>query len=145
MNRDAAIWLLDRLHQAQNDFYAGGSGVALRDLLAANVTWSVPGDNHIAGTYHGVGEVFAYFRRRRDLADRTFRIERRDVLVGEGVRIAALSDGIATFDHGEHRWSTVGLYDLCNKKIAACWLLPLDQRAFDTIWSPKFVSDARVP
>jgi hypothetical protein len=26
VNRDAAIELLDRLHDAQNEFYAGGSG-----------------------------------------------------------------------------------------------------------------------
>ena len=28
MNRDTAIGLLDRLHKAQNEFYAGGSGTA---------------------------------------------------------------------------------------------------------------------
>ena len=33
MNRDTAIGLLDRLHKAQNDFYAGGSGAALQQLL----------------------------------------------------------------------------------------------------------------
>ncbi len=30
MNPDTAIGLLDRQHQAQNDFYAGGSGTALQ-------------------------------------------------------------------------------------------------------------------
>ena len=34
MNRDTAIDLLDRLHKAQNEFYAGGSGAALGQLLA---------------------------------------------------------------------------------------------------------------
>ena len=29
MNRQAAIDLLDRLHSAQNEFYAGGSGASL--------------------------------------------------------------------------------------------------------------------
>jgi hypothetical protein len=28
MNRDIAIALLDQLHQAQNEFYAGGAGAA---------------------------------------------------------------------------------------------------------------------
>jgi hypothetical protein len=31
MNRDTAIGLLDRLHKAQNEFYAGGSGAALQN------------------------------------------------------------------------------------------------------------------
>jgi DNA-binding MarR family transcriptional regulator len=90
MNRDAAIRLLDRLHRAQNDFYAGGSGADLQQLLASEITWTVPGDNRIAGTYRGVDEVLDYFGRRRDLADRTFQMKRRDVLAGDGNRVAVL-------------------------------------------------------
>jgi ketosteroid isomerase-like protein len=135
MNRDTAIDLLDRLHQAQNEFYAGGRGAGLEPLLAPNVTWTVPGDNRIAGTYRGLVEVFGYFRRRRDLADHTFQMMRRDVLVGDGNRIAALTDGFATVGGIDHRWSTVGLYEVIDRRIAACWLVPLDQRAFDAIWT----------
>jgi uncharacterized protein len=135
VNRDAAVGLLDRLHAAQNEFYAGGSSAALRLLLAEGITWTVPGENRIAGTYRGLEEVLGYFERRRDLADRTFRMERKDVLAGAGERIAALTDGVATIRGAEHRWSTVGLYDVADGRIAACWLLPLDPRAFDAIWS----------
>jgi ketosteroid isomerase-like protein len=135
MNRDTALNLLDRLHKAQNEFYAGGSGAALEQILAPTITWTVPGDNRIAGNYRGLEEVLGYFRRRRDLADRTFRMRRRDVLVGDGDRLAALTDGFATIRGVDHHWSTVGLYDVIDRQIAACWLLPLDQRAFDAIWS----------
>ena len=135
MNRDIAIGLLERLHTAQNEFYAGGSGAALQQLLAPNITWTVPGDNRIAGTYRGLEEVFDYFRRRRDLADHTFQMKRRDVLVGDGDRLAALTDGFAVIRGVDHRWSTVGLYDVVEQRITACWLLPLDQRAFDAIWA----------
>ena len=78
MNRETAIDLLDRLHKAQNEFYAGGSGAALQQLLAPNVMWTVSGHNRIAGTYRGLDEVLDYFRRRRDLANQTFQIKRRD-------------------------------------------------------------------
>jgi uncharacterized protein len=135
MDRDAAVDLLGRLHDAQNEFYANGSGAALKRLLAPNITWTVPGDNRIAGTYRGVEEVFGYFRRRRNLAGGTFRMKRRDVLVGDGDRLAALTDGFATIRGVAHRWSTVGLYHVMGRQIAACWLLPLDQRRFDAIWS----------
>jgi ketosteroid isomerase-like protein len=135
VNRDTAIDLLDRLHGAQNEFYGGGSGAALEQLLAPGITWTVPGDNRIAGNYRGLDEVFGYFRRRRDLADHTFQMKRRDVLVGDGDRIAALTDGFATIHGVDHHWSTVGLYEVIDRQIAACWLLPLDQRAFDAIWS----------
>jgi SnoaL-like protein len=83
MNRDAAIDLLDQVNEAQNEFYAGGSATALEQLLAPDVTWTVPGSNRIAGTYRGLDAVFDYFRRRRDLADRTFRMERRDIRDGQ--------------------------------------------------------------
>jgi ketosteroid isomerase-like protein len=135
MNRNAAIGLVDRLHRAQNEFYAGGSGSALEQLLASNISWTVPGDNRIAGTYRGLEEVLDYFRLRRDLADQTFQMKRRDVLVGEGDRLAVLTDGSATIRNVDHRWSTVGLYEVVDQRIAACWLLPLDERAFDEIWS----------
>ena len=135
VNRGTAIALLDRLHNAQNEFYAGGSGAALEQLLAPNITWNVPGDNRIAGNYRGLEEVFGYFRRRRDLADRTFRMKRVDVLVGDGHRVAALTDGSATIGGADRHWSTVGLYEISEGRIAGCWLLPLDQRAFDVIWS----------
>jgi ketosteroid isomerase-like protein len=136
MNRDTAIELLDRLHEAQDEFYAGGSGAALEQLLAPTITWTVPGDNPIAGDYRGLDEVFGYFRLRRGLADHTFQMKRQDILVGDGDRLAALTDGFATIRGVDHRWSTVGLYDIIGRQIAACWLLPLDQRAFDAIWSP---------
>jgi ketosteroid isomerase-like protein len=135
MNRDAAIDLLDRLHKAQNEFYAGGSGAGLERLLVADIRWTVPGENRIAGTYRGFDEVLGYFGLRRDLADRTFQMKRRDVLVGDGDRVAALTDGFATIRDVDHHWSTVGLYQVTDQQIAACWLLPLDQRAFDAIWS----------
>jgi ketosteroid isomerase-like protein len=135
VTRKTAVGVLDRLHRAQNEFYAGGGPVALVQLLAPDIAWSVPGKNRIAGTYRGLDEVLGYFTRRRDLAERTFRMKRRDVLVGNGDRIAALTDGFATIGGEEHCWSTVGLYDVMDGRIGACWLLPLDQRAFDRIWS----------
>lgn len=135
MNRNAAIQLLERLHEAQNELYAGGSTGVLEQMLAPNITWTVPGESSIAGTYRGLEQVFDYFRRRRDLAAGTLQIHRRDVLTGDGNRIAALSDGRATVHGVERRWSTVGLYDVVVDRIAACWLLPLDQHEFDGIWS----------
>ena len=126
--------VLQRLHAAQGEFYAGGSGEGLRALLAEDVVWTVPGRNAIAGVYEGIDAVFAYFARRRDLADRTFRMHPGEVLTGDGDHVAALTDGSAVIDGTERRWSTVGLYRFRGEQIAACWLLPLDADAFDEIW-----------
>lgn len=136
MNQAEATAILDRLHTAQNEFYGGGDDTAIRTLLDPGITWTVPGSSPIAGTYHGLNEVLAYFADRRDRAAGTFRLHRRDVLVGNGTRIAALTDGTASISGKQHAWSTVGLYDVSDDaQITACWLLALDQAAFDAIWS----------
>lgn len=135
MRREDAVALLDRLHAAQNAFHAGGDDSALREILDPGVEWTVPGDSPIAGAYRGIDEVLDYFRRRRRIAAGSFRVERLDVLTGEGDRVAALSDGTATIGGTEHRWSTVGLYRVAAGRIASCRLLALDQEAFDAIWS----------
>ena len=135
MDRDEARRVLARLHEAQGAFYAGGAAEPLRALLADDVAWVVPGRNLIAGDYHGIDEVMAYFARRRNLAARTFRMHPGDLLTGDGDHVAVLTNGTATIGGIERRWSTVGLYRLHLGRVASCWLLPLDQGAFDAIWS----------
>ena len=135
MTRARAERALARLHEAQTAFYAGGPREPLHDVLTDDVTWTVPGENAIAGEYHGLDAVIEYFTRRRALAQRSFRMHPGELLVGEGDHVAALTDGTATIDGVEHRWSTVGLYRLRGDRVAACWLLPLDPAAFDAIWS----------
>jgi hypothetical protein len=136
MERQAAIEYLDRLHAAQARFYAGGPAQPLADLMAADVVWTVPGSSPLAGVHSGVEAVMAYFARRRDLAAQSFTMHRIDVLTGEGELVAALTDGLAVLGAETRTWSTVGLYRfLGDGGVAACWLLPLDLRAFDAIWS----------
>jgi hypothetical protein len=135
MERVAAIDVLSRLHDARNKYYSGGYDESLRRVLADNIIWTVPGDNSIAGTYRGVDEVLEYFTRRRAIANATFRMQRLDVLVGDGDRIAALTDGRAIINGVERVWSTIGIYDIANDLVATCWLLPLDPATFDNIWT----------
>ena len=135
MDRDLAIDLLNRLHTAQTVFHAGGSEDDLRAMLDEEIVWRVPGDNAIAGTYSGIGEVMRYFTRRRALAEGTFRMHRRDVLTGDGDWVAALTDGIARIGGEDRLWSTIGLYRFRGRRLIECTLLPLDAEAFDRIWS----------
>jgi ketosteroid isomerase-like protein len=135
MDREEARPILARLHEAQGAFYAGGPPEPLRAMLADDVAWIVPGRNAIAGEYHGIDATMAYFARRRNLAARTFRMHPGDLLTGDGDHVAVLTDGTATIAGVEHTWSTVGLYRLREGRVAACWLLPLDQATFDAVWA----------
>jgi ketosteroid isomerase-like protein len=127
--------VLDRLHSAQGALYVGGDPEPVRAVLTDDVVWHVPGRNAIAGEYRGVDAVMDYFRRRRDLSGRTFRLHPGELLVGDGEHVAMLTDGTAVIGGVERSWSTVGLYRLRGERIAACWLLPLDPAAFDDIWA----------
>ena len=137
VQRERAQHVLRALHAAQGDFYAGGPAQPLRALMTPDIEWHVPGANAIAGDYVGLEAVMDYFARRRDLATGTFRMHPGEILVGDGDHIAALTDGSATIDGVHHRWSTVGLYRLAGERVAACWLLALDQAAFDAVWRAR--------
>ena len=127
---------LQRFHAAQAAFYAGGPSDPLTDLLTPDVVWRVPGESPIAGVYEGVQAVVEYFALRRDIASGTFTIHPLDVLVGAGEHVAALTDGTVVLEGVTREWSTVGLYDVTEaNQICACWLLALDQSAFDAVWS----------
>jgi uncharacterized protein len=136
VDRGHALSVLEALHNAQNTMYAGGETDAVRALLTDDVEWHVPGENAIAGNYHGAEEVIDYFKRRRALATNTLRLHPGEVLVGDS-HVAALTDGTATLDGVKHRWSTMGVYRLRGEQIAACWLLALDQYAFDRAWKAR--------
>ena len=135
MDRHAAQDVLDLFHQAQNEYYAGGDQAALERLLTEDVQWSVPGDDALAGVYVGLAEVLGYMQRQRRIVGCTLRLVRRDVLVGRGRRIAALTDGIALRSGQVHRWETMALYEIADARIRRCWLLPIDSGEHDAIWS----------
>jgi ketosteroid isomerase-like protein len=134
VERAEALALLDRLHGALGAFYAGGDAEQVRELLADDIEWHVPGGSPIAGDYHGVEAVLGYFAKRRDLAKSTFRMDPVEILIGDE-HVAVLTDGSAVVGGVERRWSTVGLYRIGAGRVASCWLLPLDPAAFDSIWS----------
>lgn len=125
--------LLDALHRAQAALYGSGNTAGVERLLDPEIVWRIPGDNLIAGTYQGVEEVIGYMLRRREIANGTFRMHRREVLAGPS-HFAALTDGTAERHGVSYQWSTVGLYRARNGRILECALIPLDPAAFDAAW-----------
>ena len=137
MDRDRAAEFIERLHRAQEELYAGGDTVPVERLLAPDVVWHVPGETPIAGRHDGVDTVIGYMLLRRELADCTFRMRRRELLVGDGDQFAALTDGYAEIAGRAREWSTVGLYRLRGDRLAECHLIPFDQAEFDSIWAGR--------
>jgi ribosomal-protein-alanine N-acetyltransferase len=129
--------VVDRFYAIQRRFYAGEPvDEELAELLAADVAWHVPGRNVIAGDYAGRDAVLAYFRRRRDLADRSFVVTPRGTLADTS-RVVHFADGEAMLSGETRRWRTVGIFEVAAQRISECWLVPFDQYAFDEIWAAR--------
>ncbi|MGN6870717.1 MAG: RNA 2',3'-cyclic phosphodiesterase [Solirubrobacteraceae bacterium] len=123
-----------RFHAEQAGVYAGGDAGGLRDLLAEDVVWHVPGASAIAGEHRGLEAVLAYMDARRRMMDGTFRVSVHGAAMIAG-RVVQLAGGTAVRDGRSVAWETVGVFRVVGGRIAECWLVPFDQAAFDAIWS----------
>jgi RNA 2',3'-cyclic 3'-phosphodiesterase len=127
------ISVVRRFHAAQARAYAGEDTEGLRDLLAADVVWHVPGRSAISGEHRGRRAVLDYLIKRRQMTDATFRVTIHGVSI-VGDRVVQLAGGRATRGGHELTWETVGLFRVRDGRIAECWLVPYDQYSFDEIW-----------
>lgn len=102
------VQVVDAFYAVQRRFYAGEAvDDDLMRLLAPDIAWHVPGHNAIAGDYRGRAAVLAYFRRRRDLAQRSFVVTPRGTL-GDESRVVHFADGEAELRGERRRWRTAG-------------------------------------
>ena len=72
--------------------YRGGDREAVRERLAPDVVWHVPGESAIAGDHRGRDAVMDYFDRRRALAGGAMTILPGARLVSDDV-VVQLADG----------------------------------------------------
>lgn len=135
MTHAHAVTLLDAFQDAQAALYEHENPAAVAQLMAEDVTWTVPGKSPIAGTYVGRTSVIEYMLARARIAGHTFRMHRRAVLTGDGY-VVALTDGDAVILGERHTWQTLGLYEAADDLITSCRLVPFDQAEFDAIWTP---------
>jgi 2'-5' RNA ligase len=124
-----------RFYAVQARVYAGDVPAGeLREVLADEVVWHVPGVSAIAGEHRGVEAVLEYFDTRRRMTDSTFGVTVHGSAMIAG-RVVQLAGGRAVRDGREVSWETVGVFRVADGRIAECWLVPFDQAVFDPIWS----------
>jgi acyl-CoA thioesterase FadM/ketosteroid isomerase-like protein len=126
--------VVDRFLERQREMYAGGDVERVRELLAEDVVWHVPGTSPIAGDHRGRDAVIEYFLGRRTLAGGAIAITQRDEMHDEEV-VVQLADGRAKLAGRDVEWRTTGVYRVAAGKIAEAWLVPLDGARFDRAWS----------
>jgi 2'-5' RNA ligase len=127
------VSVVRRFHAEQARAYELGDLSGVADLLCDDVVWHVPGQSAIAGEHRGRSAVLDYFARRRRLTDATFQVHVHGAALIDG-RVVQLAGGSAVRDGRDVSWETVGVFSVRDGRIAECWLVPFDQRAFDEIW-----------
>ena len=63
--------------------FANGDLDGVRELLAPDIIWHVPGDTMIAGDYKGIDEVFGFFGKLLQETGGSFKLEVRDILAND--------------------------------------------------------------
>ena len=62
------------------DAFAKGDLAALRELIAEDVVWHVPGRTSLSGDYQGIDAVLAFFGKTMEVTGGSFRAEPRTLL-----------------------------------------------------------------
>lgn len=114
---------------------ASGDVAAIRQVLADNVVWHVPGRNLLSRDYHGSDEVIGFLQRVRELSGGSARPQPVETLVGDGyvvtlVRMFAEREG-RKLDGSFQAWA----YRIAAGRIAEFWFLVEDRYEVDTFWS----------
>ena len=133
MDVDGETRAYEAFASRQRAMYAGGPAEPVRELLAADVVWHVPGASAIAGDHRGRDAVMRYFDRRRRLAGGRMTIVEHAQLA-KGDTVVRRADGEAELDGARLRWRTAGVYRMAGPNIAEAWLVPLDLAAFEEVW-----------
>ena len=133
---DAAAAVVERLHAAWRGLEAGveAAGEELAELVAPDAVWHVPGNSPVAGTYRGPAGVLGYLAGRRARVGSALEVHSGGLLA-DGRHAVHFTTGCAYRDGFTYRWDTAGIYRVAGDQIVAAWLIPLDQPAFDRIWS----------
>ncbi|MEO8457996.1 MAG: nuclear transport factor 2 family protein [Chloroflexota bacterium] len=108
---------------------------ALREVLADDVVWHVPGKNLVSGDWRGPDEVVRFVNRVRELSGGTARPQLLGVLANDGwavalVRMFAEREG-RKLDGSFQAWA----YRIADGKIAEFWFLVEDRYAVDAFWA----------
>jgi ketosteroid isomerase-like protein len=114
--------------------FAKGDMATLRELIAEDVVWHVPGTNPFSGKHRGRDAVFAMFARGAELSGGTERIELYDILANDE-HGAALTRTTASRQGRQLDSLGIDVYQISNGKVTEVWDFIYDQRATDEFWS----------
>jgi hypothetical protein len=116
------------------DAFAKGDLETLRELIAADAVWKVPGKSPLAGDKKGIEATLSYFTQLFELTDGTLKAEPLDFAVGaEHVIVSQLTTGER---NGKSlKIDAVLVFSFRDGKISGCSEFENDQYKLDEFFS----------
>ena len=113
---------------------ARGDGRQLAAFLDPSATWHIPGASPLAGTYTGLNEIFAFWKRVAELAPGGLRLEVLDVLANESRAVVFVvgrggRKDLTIEERGVH------VFELEGGRAKSARFYYEDQGAYDRFWS----------
>ncbi len=117
--------------------YTQDDNDTLRQLLAEDVLYHIPGRNLFAGDYKGRRAVLELWARQKEyLGGHVEHIESLDMLVSDE-HVVLLIRGEAEGRGKSLTWRGANLYTIRAGQVVECWPFVDDLYAFDNFWSDK--------
>ena len=123
--------VIRRMFEAyRNDDYE-----TLRQVLAEDVVYHIPGRNLFSRDYVGQEALFELWRNQKErMGGKPYKIETIDILVSDNhvvalTRVAAESGGKSV------TWKGANVYAVRDGKISEAWFMLDDLYAYDSFWS----------
>ncbi|TLZ67753.1 MAG: hypothetical protein E6K09_05455 [Methanobacteriota archaeon] len=107
---------------------------ALKNLIATDAVWHIPGSSLISGDHRGHAEIFAYFEKLQELTGGTFSAELIDVLASD-MQAAALAEAKGTRGDRVYEQTYLLLLRIDQDRIVEARLFNEDEEAFQAFWS----------
>jgi len=116
------------------DAFAKGDADTLRELLAPNVVWHLPGQSPLAGDYRGTDAVLDLFGRTMELTAGTFWAELHGIVADDehtvGLHVARAERGGRTLEDRQ-----VLVCHLSGGKLVEVWQYIENQYLYDGFFS----------
>jgi ketosteroid isomerase-like protein len=105
----------------------------LNDLLADDVSWHVPGQNPLSGTYVGKRDVVNALRRLVEFTGGSANVDLEDVIAGKR-HVVAIERGSAEREGKAIETRNLTLFEIREGRIARMSFFPGDQYSLDSFW-----------
>jgi uncharacterized protein len=116
-------------------FAAFGAGDldTVRSMLASDVVWHNPGNNHLSGDYTGVEATIGLFLKLFEESGGTLKLEVHDVVANDDHGVALVT---ASASKGGASITThaVQVAHIRDGKVTESWFFNADQAGADALW-----------